>query len=149
MKNRTFVFKDGDFKVQFVYNDDKSVNVDETMANFEAMRSSVLFEVEKYAKEVSLKNKVIISEVISEEVINGIFAVFDEYKGAAISPDEILIYGHKHFKISPDSFTDIKKQIVTYLRFNSGSKESGAIFGPEDIGKVGKLPKIFRWDDKK
>ena len=74
---------------------------------------------------------------------------FDKFKGASITVEEVLIFGKDNFSISPESFSNLKKQVGMYLRANSGTQESGAIFGPDCTGKVGKLPKMFRWADKK
>ena len=80
-----------------------------------------------------------------EVVAKATQAVFDRYRGTKINKPGMVTFIMGEMTITPDNYADMREAILLYLDSNTGTKDSGALFGSVKGHGGGQ----FRWSDQK
>lgn len=92
-------------------------------------RNSTTGEIDYKASAEKLYADLSAYETLHDDVAKAIGNVFTRFKGTKINKPGVVSFAMPELNVTPDSFEDMKVAIVAYLDTNTGTKESGAMFG--------------------
>lgn len=77
-------------------------------------------------------------------IAKAINVVFDRFRGVKINKPGIATFVMGDLKVTPDNMNDVRDSVLEFLDANTGTRESGCLFGTIK----GKGGGSFRWSDQ-
>jgi len=81
------------------------------------------------AAEAALDKYIAERETEQDTISQAVNAVFDQYKGAALTMPTIEGMTLRHLNAQPANYKTLGKLVLDHVRANSGARDSGATFG--------------------